>query len=742
MNQITLSRASSLSFIALAAALPSTANAESFDTDDSIIVTAQREQILTSEAATGSRLGLSVLETPATVNVVTGDDIRARGDIAIIVTASRAEQQIRDVPTNVELITATDLATTPAIHITDVLKKNASIDVIQYPGGQAGIGIRGFRPQFSGVNQRVLTLINGRPAGATSVGNLTSVGLERIEVLKGSASSIYGASAMGGVVNFITRESQGDLTGRFSIGYGSFETLQTEGSVGGSISSNVDFDLGLRHYRQYDDYTLGSGGQTFGAFVQGNDAVRPNTSFEQNSLYARVGVDITDGLRLQGHLLAMDSPNVETPGAESDGISNQSDREDRAVSADIALLGSFGSHDVTALYYHANEKTASIRKPVNALPYLNSDRDTRFQGVQLQDNWTISDDVTLIVGGDWDLIRNESGAYNVDGTRRGAFTPNFRRENLGVFADATVRLWGERLIVNAGGRFDRIESEVKPTPLRTDLTPGVATFETFNPRAGIVLRPFDSLPIRLHASAGTGFVPPEASEVAGLSQQIVGAQRRVTVGNPDLRPESSESYDIGIGYETHALTADLTYFRLDVKERISTVITVNTPAYRETSYENAFTSRSEGLEASFQLDPLQLISGQASPLELSASLTHYLKREEVTSTGASTVRNVAKTKLNFGLGYNDGTFRVRFAGRYVEGMVDNDFSTLRLFTNGAGGLYEYEPFTVYDLSASWRLTANHQIALTAENITDKYYDEKGDYPMPGRRVMATYSYSF
>ena len=69
------------------------------------------------------------------------------------------------------------------------------------------------RLMLTGRVQRVLILVDGRPAGATSMGNIAAAGIERVEVLKGSASALYGASAMGGVVNFITRKSEGAVAG-------------------------------------------------------------------------------------------------------------------------------------------------------------------------------------------------------------------------------------------------------------------------------------------------------------------------------------------------------------------------------------------------------------------------------------------------------------------------------------------------------------------------------------------------
>ena len=107
-----------------------------------------------------------------------------------------------------------DIERSVAADITDVLKKNSGVEVVQYSGVLSGIGIRGFRPETSGLNKRSLLLIDGRPSGVTNLSTLMLDGVERIEVLKGPASSIYGASAMGGVVNVITRRSRGPVDWR------------------------------------------------------------------------------------------------------------------------------------------------------------------------------------------------------------------------------------------------------------------------------------------------------------------------------------------------------------------------------------------------------------------------------------------------------------------------------------------------------------------------------------------------
>ena len=187
---------------------------------------------------------------------------------SVVVTARRVETRLAETPQKVEVVDATDIERSVAADLTDVLKKNAGVDVVQYSGALSGIGIRGFRPQFSGINKRSLLLIDGRPSGVTNLATLLLDNVERIEVLKGAASAVYGSSAMGGVVNVITSQSRGKIGGTARIGGGSFGTSEFAGRAGGSVSSRVDFDVTGNAFDQRDDYRMGNG------------EVRPATSYK------------------------------------------------------------------------------------------------------------------------------------------------------------------------------------------------------------------------------------------------------------------------------------------------------------------------------------------------------------------------------------------------------------------------------------------------------------------------------
>lgn len=660
----------------------------------------------------------------------------------IVVTASRREQSLDDIAASMEVIKSTAFETTSGAYLTDIIKKNASVDVIEYPGGLSGVGLRGFRPQFSGVNQRVLVLVDGRPSGATSLANISRAGVDRVEILKGSASAVYGPSGMGGVVNVISRRREGDLEGNVSTRLGSFDTVELAGDVGGALNDRISFDVGALQRKQGDNYKLGHGGRTFGSFVQGNGAERDNTAYNTRSYFARGAVELAPGWEAQLRFLGYDGVDLQTPGSESSGVSNQSDKVESNLGGDFSLTGQVGDHSLLALIYTTHEDYALTRKPVGRTPYRSSARDTSFRGVQLQDNWQINDGLDVALGLDWGRIENESQSYTSSGQQRGSYSPYFNRRNVGVFADLTAWLLDERLIVSVGGRFDRIESELEETPLRPDVKPGSSSFDTFNPRLSAVLRTGADSPFRVHASLGTGFISPEANQVAGLYENLVSGQLRIVRGNNDLRPEESLSFDVGFGYESNLLGLDLTYFRIDVDDRVESIITIHTDELRETTYINTLGSLAEGLEATAQFDFGALGGARPGSWTGDVTATHYFTREQELATGSIPIRNVAKFKVNFSGGYSGERVAVRLNGRHVQEMFDTDFSRGRIFTGGAGGRYEYPDFLVFDLYARWDLAPSHRLSLQVDNLEDDYYFEKGDYPFAGRSYYLAYRYGF
>ena len=129
-----------------------------------------------------------------------------------VVIGTRNPQKTANLTQKIQVIDNETIKKMGFTDITDILKQSAGMDVVEYPGLLSGISIRGFGPQTGGLNLKSLILIDGRPAASTNLAMIDVNNVERIEVLSGPASAIYGPEAMGGVVNIVTKHSKGKLS--------------------------------------------------------------------------------------------------------------------------------------------------------------------------------------------------------------------------------------------------------------------------------------------------------------------------------------------------------------------------------------------------------------------------------------------------------------------------------------------------------------------------------------------------
>src|SRR5690606_26313848 len=169
---------------------------------------------------------------------VRSDSVRVLSPV--VTTATRAPVRADAVARRLDVVSRDVLDQTPHLDAADVLKKETGADVIQFGGMLSGIGLRGFRPQYSGISPRTLLLVDGRPAGVTNAALLDLGDAARIEVLHGPASALYGSSAMGGVVNVISRRYTGEPSGTVSAAFGSYGSSDLRAQGGGAIWQALD----------------------------------------------------------------------------------------------------------------------------------------------------------------------------------------------------------------------------------------------------------------------------------------------------------------------------------------------------------------------------------------------------------------------------------------------------------------------------------------------------------------------
>ena len=170
---------------------------------------------------------------------------QARLDLGeVVVTATRTERLSSEVPVSVSVITSQEIEESNARNVGELLSEVPGIDYNPYGslGAQAALLIRGSEAD------EVLVLLDGRPlnnprSGLVNFSNLLLEDVERVEVLRGPASSLYGANALGGVVNIITKSAPQELTLDLATSYGTYNTRVYRFSQGKKVSEKVSYVL-------------------------------------------------------------------------------------------------------------------------------------------------------------------------------------------------------------------------------------------------------------------------------------------------------------------------------------------------------------------------------------------------------------------------------------------------------------------------------------------------------------------
>ena len=159
----------------------------------------------------------------------TTDSLRTANIDEVLVYGTRSILPLKKVPSKIEVISAETIQRSGFTSLPDLLKNYSSVDIIQYPGFNATVGIRGFKPGKA----YTTVLINGIPTASENISTIALSDIAQVEILKGPFSSVYGTNAMGGVINIVTVQHKEQLTGRVSATAGSYDNYAGTLALGG-----------------------------------------------------------------------------------------------------------------------------------------------------------------------------------------------------------------------------------------------------------------------------------------------------------------------------------------------------------------------------------------------------------------------------------------------------------------------------------------------------------------------------
>lgn len=231
-----------------------------------------------SKLLCGAMLAAMLWSTPAGAEQAETVLASARLD-EVVVTATKIQEPVRDIPASVQVITQEEIKTSTAKDAGDLIVEAGLGHVHKYSGALTSkIEIRGFTTDmFNETKSRVMILINGNRAGTVNLAKIPVDDIERIEIVKGPASVLYGSSAMGGVINIITKRGKDGFENSVGVEGGSWDFRKTNADIGGKKGAF--------------DYYLFAGLSASGDYNAPDYGTVKNSSYKSEAVSTRAGYD-------------------------------------------------------------------------------------------------------------------------------------------------------------------------------------------------------------------------------------------------------------------------------------------------------------------------------------------------------------------------------------------------------------------------------------------------------------------
>lgn len=604
----------------------------------------------------------------------------------ITVTANRIEKSIKKVATTVTVITREELQKFNTNTVYEAIQEIAGLNTVQSgpPGQAASVFIRGASSSHTKI------MLDGSelndpidPNRSFDLSHLFIENIERIEVIRGPQSTLYGSDAMAGVINIITRQEQGKPKFHFSSFGGAYQTMQGKGEISGS-TERIAFSVGASYFKT-------NGFSSASTRYEGNTE---KDGYRNTTLSGKFSLHLKDNMDLHFSLRKIDAEmDIDNSGGDFGDDPNNTGDYDL-----ILLKGGFRGLFIenrweTKIDFSYTDSLRKYSNPTDPLhPYSsdNSEYKSHLFKIDFQNNLFVHKSNTLTLG--LEYYREDGSSFYESRSFFGPYESEFPQKNasyIGVYIQDQIN-WDDRFMAAVGARFDN-HSEAG-----SSLTYRIAP-----------LYIFENTGTKIKATLGTGFKAPS------LYQLYAPGTLWGPVGNTDLKPERNLGWDAGLEQELFMgkLLVKATYFSNKFKDLIDFDYTQG--------YINIGEASSQGTEFSLRAIP-------AKDMSFSASYTWCRAQDD--STGQPLLRRPEhKTALKI---YYDGlkkthmTLSLLYMGERQDNFYQN-FQTVRV---------TLPDFTLINASISYDLFNYAQFFLRFDNILNSDYELIKGYASPGFSV--------
>jgi vitamin B12 transporter len=627
---------------------------------------------------------LAVLTAPALA-------VAAAGDMQdhIIVTATRIPTPSSRIGSSVSVITAEDIANHQYRSATDALQSIPSLSIIRNggPGKLTSIFSRGTNANHTLVLVDGIEINDpGNTDGRVDLSHLYIGDIERIEVLHGPQSTLYGSDAIGAVIQIFTKKGSGEPTISATLEGGSFDTFNEYVYLSGA-NRQLSYTFNVQHT------------DTDGVSALSGDFRQPNGVLDDDgneglNVSSRLVYDLSEMLEFDfsGRYTKSDNDldlNVFPVQDDSDS-DNTTEQLILGLNTRLSLFEGRTEHRLGINYTDIDRRDRDDYDPVNSLDYLRASNTGKKLKFDLQNDLYLSAAHTLTLG-----VETEEDKIDASLNQQSAFGPylssaNAEQRNNAVYFQDQFNA-GENLSGTAGIRYDDYEDFDARTTWRLALSYDL-------PATGS----------RLKGSYATGFKAPTLTQLYGVSVSSFGP----FTGNPDLDPETSKGWELGFEQALERVRSQFgaTYYRNDIDDLITFDDTFTTNINRQEV-------RTYGVEAFLKTEFTSRLNST-----LSYSYTRAVDRQTDQNLRR---RPLQKAVLNLAYTPRDDV------GVYIENiLIGNRYDT----DPTTGARIRRGSYFVSNLAASWDVNRHWELFGRVENLLDRDYEEPAGFEQPGRGV--------
>lgn len=702
---------------------------------------------INSLIATGALLPLLSIATPA----FSDDD----SDDVMVVTASAIQQSIKDAPASISVITSEELeknAGKAATDLADILEQVTGVSKAIGTDVSSGVQLRGMPAGYT------LLLVDGKRVGSSNGTKSTQQNyfddlnwipiesIDRIEIVRGPMSSLYGSDAMGGVVNIITKKKNQNWAGALTVG-----TRQPEGSKNGDTNT-------------YTGTLAGQLGNGFSLRLNGSWNKRNADKSDGSSLRWGSG---TEGKRRTTYGADL-SWEINDNHTVSIGALHGEENAIQGVSDAGAAIGLRGANEVKRQNYSIDYKGLFDFGSAKLAAYQNKfenyvENVTTYDplGTPTTRDYKLWNKDTIIEGDiniPFELIFPQSFTFGAQWMKQELYNPrsiganqysdttkhDASADSYGIFAENRIDL-RDNLLFTLGARYDHTDFGNEVTP-RAFLVFHANDYLTFK---GGYSEGFKAPTLR---QASPGFI--EESRGAGCNgyADYLGGGC-YTTSEGDLKPEKSQSWEIGGIFDYEGWGAGLTFFDNRFKDKIATDRIGYIPGDTSGRYWlkriNLDSARTQGVEGNLNIP---LVSESKGPLlnklTWRNNFTRMIKAEDTMGVMLVTT---PKFSMNSALDWQvNEDVSVAFSGHLYGKMLGLNSKADNESRGTTATARIRNSYVIYGLSGQYKANKNIRFNAGIDNLFDKNPVKEAtgssttgsNYYVPGRTFYASITTSF